>query len=706
MAGLNYTFYRKYGKNILLRYRKNGKTYSKKIDFYKPSLYIPIDGNEEPASVDIYGNPLKQIQFDGLKEATSFANMVKDSGQELHGNRNFANQFVIELNDGQMPEFNPSEIRAGFLDIEVHAEEMPKPEEAKWPISGITIYDNFTDTFYTIGLPGYIHDHQSKDVGHLTVEYIECVDEVAILEKIVEHFGLFQYDITTGWNSEMFDMPYIVNRIENILGESYVKRLSPFGVVNKRTVRGNFGDERLVVDIVGMPHLDYLALYQKHIFTPRESYKLDFIANAELGEAKMTYEEEGSLYNLFTMNYQKYMEYNIKDVDLVKRLNDKLGLLELTYTLAYYTLSNFEDTLGTTRIWEQLVAKHLYSKGVAPLFNGNGSWREYEGAYVKPPMPGMHEWVISYDLNSLYPHIEMQVNIGPETWVAPERLPDEVKRIRSQVTVEKLLNKEIDLSPLKKYDLSMAANGECYIRSKKSFFSEIKNDLYKKRKEYKKEMISYKKQKEAIKASEDKSALNEIEQKIAFYDNLQMGMKILLNAGYGALGNEHFLYFKVENAEAITVTGQVVNQWTCSRLQDYLTKVFKEEHNYWTYGDTDSVEGSSIINVNGKDITIADYYDGCPELFTKRDVDDENYVKSTKGLGHLTPSVSKDGVLRYNAISYVMKHKVKKRMFRIEVGGNTVTVTQDHSIMVKRDGSIVECKPHEIQEGDVLITIE
>lgn len=180
----------------------------------------------------------------------------------------------------------------------------------------------------------------------------------------------------------------------------------------------------------------------------------------------------------------------------------------------------------------------------------------------------------------------------------------------------------------------------------------------------------------------------------------------MLNAGYGALANEHFLYFKVQNAEAITLTGQVVNRWTCSRVEKYLTDILKTEHNYWVYSDTDSVAGSSIINVNGVDMTIADYYEQSPEFFVKRDEEDENYVKSTKGLGHLTPSVSKDGKLRFNAISYVMKHKVKKRMFRIEVGGNSVDVTEDHSIMVKRNGVIIESKPHEIQKGDVLITID
>lgn len=597
-----YTYYKTWGNVILLCYRdKDGVKQSKKIDFYQPSLYVRPTEQVQVDAESIYGYPLSRVKFNGIKEAKEFADRYKNvENFTVEGNSNFANQFLVELYNGEMPAFDPNKIRAGVLDIEVHAPEFPEPSETKWPINGITVYDNFTDKYYTFGDKAYIHNRQSKDVGDCEVAYVHCDSEHQLLTRFIEHMISFQYDFTSGWNSETFDMPYIVGRCNKIVGSALTNRLSPFGKINTRTFTGNFGKEQISVDILGLPHLDYLALYKKHILAPRDSYKLGNIGEVELGMTKMSYEEEGKLTTLYEENPQKFYEYNIKDVKIVKCLNDKLGLFNLTYVLSYYTFSNFEDTLGTTKVWEFLVARHLYNVGQVPLFSKSGDYREFEGAFVKDPVVGFHRWGVSVDLNSLYPHIEMQVNIGPETYVPREQLPYELACMKSKYTVEDLIEGRIDLSPLVKYDYSMAANFEFYRKDRQSFFSVIKEDLYARRKKFKKQMLAAQQRAQAVKVKLQSATnsveidalnaeLNAAEAEAMLCDNLQQGMKILLNAGYGALGNEHFLYFKVENAEAITLTGQLVNQWTCRRLNKQFNKWFKTtDYTYWLYGDTDS----------------------------------------------------------------------------------------------------------------------
>jgi len=239
-----------------------------------------------------------------------------------------------------------------------------------------------------------------------------------------------------------------------------------------------------------LPHLDYLQMYKKHTFVTRESYKLDFIAQEELGENKLEHSEEKSLATLYENNYPKFIAYNIRDVDLVVRLDEKLGLFGWTYAMMYYTLSNFEDTMGTVKIWEQLVAKFLYTKGKVPPFKRQNAAeeRDFEGAYVKEPIKGFHDWIVSFDLNSLYPHIEQQWNIGPETIV--KDLPDELQELRDTITFDDILERKKEITDvLSKHNVTMAANKEFYKLDKMSFFSEIKRELYAERTAYKKQML-------------------------------------------------------------------------------------------------------------------------------------------------------------------------------------------------------------------------
>lgn len=506
-----YTYYKTWGNNILFKYRKNGKSYSKRVDFFKPSLFSNCEEGSTPDAHSIYGQPLSQIQFDSINDAKDFVKTYKDvEGFKIDGNSNYSNQFIIEMYNGKMPVFNPSDIRVGILDIEVDSKDgFPEPAEHKWPINGITVYDSFTKTYYCIGDKEYIHNKENEHVGHLNVDFTLCKDEPELLTIMLRHFQEFQYDLTSGWNSESFDMPYIVLRCFEIVGEKLTKScLSPFNSVSIREIDGTYGKVQLKADITGLPHLDYMLLYKKHIFTPRESYRLDFIASCELGEGKMSYEDEGSLSELYDKNPQKFYEYNIKDVDLVKRLDDKLGLLNITYTLAYYTLSNFEDTLGTTKIWEQLIAMFLYGKNLIPPFSKEKQVaKEFDGAFVHPIAIGFHKWVVSVDLNSLYPMNEIQYNIGPNTYIPRHKLPKELQALKGKYTVDDLVKGDIDLSMLKDYNVAMTGNFEFYDKTNVGFMSEIKEELYSGRKVYKKKMLAAQSQVQLLKEEAKKRGL-------------------------------------------------------------------------------------------------------------------------------------------------------------------------------------------------------
>lgn len=484
-----YTFYKTYGNNILFKYRKNGKSYSKRIDFYKPSIYIRDNSGEVES---IYGYKLKHKQFESIRDARAFTNSMKDMGNfTIEGNSNYANQFLIELYQGKMPKFDPKEIRVCILDIEVVAPVFPEPADAAWPITAITFYDSYTDKYYVFCLKDYTHDKDHPLLGKLNVEFRHCSDELDLLNSMLRHFNEFQYDLVSGWNSELFDIPYIVNRCYKLIGEKLTKKmLSPFDHIEMREIPNQYGKPKIAASITGLPHIDYMALYMKHIHTPRESYKLGFIANAEVETGKISYEEEGDLTGLYEVNPQKYVEYNINDVHLIKLLDDKLGLFNITYTLAYYSLSNYEDTLGTTKLWEQLIAKHLYNKNQVPIFRReHQEGREFDGAFVHPTAVGRHEWVVAFDLNSLYPMNEIQYNIGPETLIPVDELPDELRMLKAKYTLDDLVYGRVDLSVLKKYDVIMSGSFSFYRKDKISFMAEIKDDLYTGRKTFKKQML-------------------------------------------------------------------------------------------------------------------------------------------------------------------------------------------------------------------------
>ena len=314
---------------------------------------------------------------------------------------------------------------------------------------------------------------------------------------------------------------------------------------------------------------------------------MDNIAQVELGEGKISYDEYDNLHQLYRLNYQKFIEYNIKDVDLILRLEDKLKLLELALTLAYDTKSNFEDVFAQTRMWDSLTYSYLLQQNIiVPPKVIQEKDNAFEGAYVKEVQVGLHNYVASFDLNSLYPHLMMQYNISPETLIEPENYTQEMRDIISQgVTVDKLLMKQVNTSGL--VNATLTPNGQFFRTDFQGFLPKMMAEMYEDRKKFKKMMLQAKQEYENEK---DESKKYEIEKRIARYDNLQLAKKVSLNSAYGALGSQYFRFYDLRMALGVTTAGQLSIRWIENKINSYMNNLLKtDEEDYVIASDTDSI---------------------------------------------------------------------------------------------------------------------
>jgi DNA polymerase elongation subunit (family B) len=385
-------------------------------------------------------------------------------------------------------------------------------------------------------------------------------------------WGQIQPDIVTGWNIDFFDIPYMVHRMQRLFGEDFPKKLSPWKVIRNRKVFMR-DKKHTIYKILGVSVLDYLETYRNYTFVNQESYSLNHIAWVELGAEKLSYAEYDSMAEFYKRDFPKFMEYNVKDVELVQQLDDKLRLLELNASIAYLAKCNYEDVFGQVRTWDCIIYQHLRDQNIViPQMKHQSKSEQYAGAYVKDPIVGRHDWVVSFDLNSLYPHLIMQYNISPET-----KVPNNKDHTITPNTI--LGGKEV---PHDAY--SVAANGTCYTKDKQGFLPALMEQMYSDRKVAKKKMIACQKQKQVEPNNK------ELDYEIAKWGTRQMALKIALNSAYGALGNQWFRFFDVDMAEAITLSGQLSIRWIADKLNEFLnTTVGTEGYDYVVASDTDSV---------------------------------------------------------------------------------------------------------------------
>jgi len=562
-----YTNILRYKNYILHRgYHDNGERFTRK-EYFQPKLFVSSKMKTEWKGLD--GQHVAPLDFESMYEAGQWLKQNIDvSGRHIYGNKKFTQQFVTEKYPRDI-EFRRDFINVGTIDIETDYDTgFPHPNEASQTILAITFKSSKGSLYHVWGYGDF---DQSKALIK-PVRYYKCKDEVDLLSQFLEFWSDPKNtpDVITGWNTRFFDIPYIVNRMAKVLGIHEINKLSPWQLQLEHRKIVRRGSENDVYEIPGIQTLDYMELFQKFGYTygPQESYALNHIAYVVLGEKKLSYEEEGSLKNLYKEDHQKYIDYNMKDVELVDRLEEKMGLITLALTIAYKGGVNYQDTFGVTAIWESIIYRKLNaSKVVVPLGSDDKPYRPFAGGYVKEPQVGRHEWIVSFDLNSLYPNLIVQYNMSPETLTDNTQMND-VSYYLSGQTVNG--------------EYAVAANGSSYRKDIDGVLPQIIEEYYDER-------VSVKKMQLAAQKEIQKGYTTQLDKEIVTLENKQLAIKILLNSLYGALGNKHFHYFDIRLAEGVTLSGQLAIQWAEKAMNAAMNKLLQTEDDYVVAIDTDSL---------------------------------------------------------------------------------------------------------------------
>ena len=540
-----------------------------RIDF-SPTLYEQDQNPSDDSWNTLEGIKVKPRVFEDINAAYTF---IKERdgvhGMSYWGNVQFRYQYITD-NYPKEVKWDIDKIKLFSLDIETSTEEgFPDISTANEEILLITVKDNNHKQIVTFGCKPYATTRSD-------VRYIQCADERQMLGTFLQWWNKNYPDAVTGWNINFFDMPYLVNRICRVLGEKAASFLSPWGerygfekMIRKSAVQKN-GATYIEYDIRGLDIIDYLDLYKKFTYTNQESYKLDYIAHIELGKKKLENPYD-NFKEFYTKEWNKFVDYNIHDVELVDELEDKMKLMELCFTLAYSAKINYSDVYSPVRMWDMIIYNYLNDRNIAiPVKSKNFKTSEFEGAYVKDPITGPHKWVASFDLNSLYPHLIMQYNMSSET----------LTNTQIKTNVSELLDNTPINVPV---GLAMAANGWCYTKENKGFLPALMEEVYNNRSKFKKQML---KAEQEYEHNKDPQLVKDISR----LKNLQMAMKIALNSAYGAIGNKHFRYYDLRIAEGITISGQLSIRWMANKLNGFMNKTMKtEDKDYVIAIDTDSI---------------------------------------------------------------------------------------------------------------------
>ena len=559
-----YTNVQMIGDNFLVRGYDNGE-YIQFREKYNPTLFVP--SNKKTFYKTLEGEYVAPIKPGSVRDCRDFYKKYEEIDDfKIYGNERYIYQYISDKYPEEEIKFDIEKVRLLTVDIETRSENgFPDVETADQEILLISVQDYNTKEITTWGVGSFKNRQEN-------VRYIQFNNEHDLLSSFIQWWMDNTPDVVTGWNIQLFDMPYITKRIDRLLGEKLARRLSPWGLVSEKEVYIK-GRRQVYYDIGGITQLDYLDLYKKFTYKAQESYRLDYIAEVELGQKKLDHSEHDTFKDFYTNGWQKFVEYNIKDVELVDRLEDKMKLIELALTMAYDAKVNYNDVFYQVRMWDTIIYNYLKKKGIViPQKEQSDKSDKYAGAYVKEPIAGRYDWVVSFDLNSLYPHLIMLYNISPET-IRETRHPE--------ANVDRILNEEIDFQLYK--DSAVCANGAQYRKDKRGFLPELMEKMYNERVIFKKRMIDAKKKYE-------KTPTKELEKEIARCNNIQMAKKISLNSAYGAIGNQYFRYYKLANAEAITLSGQVSIRWIENKMNNYLNKILKtEDTDYVIASDTDSI---------------------------------------------------------------------------------------------------------------------
>jgi DNA polymerase elongation subunit (family B) len=476
-----YTSIDRIGSNLCERYiDDDGSEHMRKVH-YEPTLFMHC--NDKTGYEDIYGKNCKPKLFDSMSDASRY---IKENKKyhEIMGMDDFIVTYISDTY--KQRDFNLDQIRVANIDIETPAVEFPDPVLAEAPITSIGHYDNIEDTFFIYGIPSNTEWSRERSIASKDlldkVVYIRCATEKELLIKYLQMWRERTPAIVTGWNIESFDMPYIVNRYKKLFGEKVMKSLSPWGRVDVNTTVNDYGQTICKVKIAGVSELDYLQLYKKFTYITRPSYRLDYVAEVELGENKVDFEQANYL-DFYNEDYQTFIDYQIQDVNLVKRLDEKLLLIQLTVGIAYYAGINYQTVLGTIKPWDAIIFNSLKSeRKVVPMMQSHDGGR-FMGAFVKAPQVGYHKGIGSFDLTSLYPKIICECNISPET-IINQLDYDGTLEDRIDSIVASNIEFEVD-------ELSNSANGMQYRKDKRGVIPIEIDKVFNQRKANKKKSFEH-----------------------------------------------------------------------------------------------------------------------------------------------------------------------------------------------------------------------
>jgi DNA polymerase elongation subunit (family B) len=592
--------------------------------------------------------------------------------------------------------------RIGIIDIETTIDGgFPSVEQGDKKITAIALYDYVSSRYIA-----FVLDEENRYTNTTikcasNTEVLVYDNEYSLLSNFLNKWNELAFTIVSGWNSSMFDAPYLYNRLCNVLGTKEARRLSPIEMcyINK-------WNKSLVC--AGVSWMDYMELIKKYNDKKEPSYALGAIGKKFVGIDKIEY--TGTLDDLYKTDINKYIEYNINDVKIVVALDVKFKYIELARKICHVGHVPYENFMWSSRYLEGAMLTYLKRNGnlIAPNKPANGK-EEYEfrieeneegfsGAYVKDPIPGRYEWIYDLDLTSMYPNIIISLNISPETkigkidnWNVEDYVSGNLNKIfiaGNPYTIDEFR------SLIAEQSLSVASNGVMYKNNKIGVIPDILTKWFNERKEMRK--------------LEKKYALEKNTELYEFYNQRQQVQKIMLNSAYGVLGLPIYRFYDKDNAEAVTTTGVTIIQTAGKAINQYYTNKLNRDGDFIIYSDTDSVGPESIVktDLHGS-IKISELFQILFENSTNQ------YMKDIIGKEFIFPNTLKmpyydesDNIIKYGNVSYIEKHKIKKNVYKILTkGGKTIDVTEDHSLMILENGVLIEKKPKDLKKHDKIISL-
>lgn len=717
--------------------RRGGKRIFQKC----PAKYVFYSKHPKGQYKSIYGDNL--IKF----ETSSFRHFQKEQKSIREGAlfEHDINVVIRFLEDNYKGAIAP-DLHVAFFDIEVDFDPtkgFSSPDDPYCPVNAVSVYQSWTGKNLSLVLkPKTLDWDQAATICDKFENTTLCTSEEEFFEKFFELIE--DADVVSGWNSTTFDIPYIIRRLEKIKNREATKKFCLWNQYPTKRTFEKFGKEQITYDLHGIVHLDYLDLYQKHTYHEMHSYRLDFVAEYEIGDKKVPY--EGSLDKLYNHDFEKFIEYNRQDTMLLVHIDNKLKFIDLSNQLAHENTVLLQTTLGSVALIEQAIINEIHEQNlIGPSRKrAKGDESSVAGAFVANPKKGMHDWVGSVDINSLYPSVIRALNMSPETIMGQFKLNATREVLRDRIKNQKMSSSDAwhDFFGVKEYQLiqdragdnlvcqledgteitnsarswyqtiynqgsgiCLSANGTMFRTDHQGIIPGLLERWYNERVEIRKEAKEmFGKLSKLKEENGDPELIKELEVEIAFRDKRQLIKKILLNSLYGALLNPHCRFFDQRLGQSVTLTGRCITKHMCSKMNEIFTGEYDYKGICSIYSDTDSVVGDTIIETNYGEMTIKDLFNSCSIRGSSWAIDDQEFTSYDQiQILSYDPETEKE---TYKPFECVYRHKVSKPKYKItDEDGNEVIMTDDHSVMVERDGELLEIKPSEINvEIDFLIS--